>query len=111
MPRLIAAEDIRKGDALTCVEVLSIIDGEPAFAVGVIRDGDRDYEVGPLGFAVRDYTKGDDVVATVATEKPIRIDPLAESLTSWNQTAKFVPASTIIGLRKATWGIIGPLED
>lgn len=57
--RLIAAEAIQQGDALTCVEVKAGPDGTGFdFRIGVIRPGLRDYDVGPIGFARADHAAG-----------------------------------------------------
>jgi hypothetical protein len=57
--RLIAAEAIEAGEALTCVEVAPGPGGGYDFRIGVLRVGDRDYYPGPLGFAERAVAPGE----------------------------------------------------
>jgi hypothetical protein len=101
--RLIAAEAIQAGEALTCVKV------EPGpgprdfdLRIGVIR-GDRDYQVGPLGYAERAFEAGE-VMREVENLDEVRLWAESQAV-PWPAPVRSTPVAAILALREEFRGL------
>jgi hypothetical protein len=85
--RLIAAEAIEQGDALTCVGVEAGL-GPGVFdcMIGVIRPGMRDYEMGPIGFASVDHAAGSVMHVDPVTAGVVEMGSLKIRGDSWQNS-------------------------
>jgi hypothetical protein len=95
--RLIAAQAIEAGDALTCVDIVAGPDGGYDFRVGVLRVGDQDYQVGPLGYAERSFAAGEVMRDDVLPE--VRLEPLGPA-EPWTAPVRSTPVADILALRE-----------
>jgi hypothetical protein len=97
--RLIAAEAIEAGEALTCVKVEpGPGPGDFDFKIGVIR-GDRDYQIGPLGCAERSFAAGEvlqDVEEPVVFTSGITPFPAVQ----WSAPIRSTPVADMLALRE-----------
>jgi hypothetical protein len=97
--RLIAAEAIEAGAALTCVKVeAGELPGDIDFRIGVIR-GDRDYQVGPLGYAERSFAAGE-VMREVEESGAIPDLVVRPNVKPWSAPVRSTPVADILALRE-----------
>jgi hypothetical protein len=101
--RLIAAEAIEAGEALTCVDIVAGPDGGYDFKIGVLRMGDRDYYPGPLGFAEGDVAPGE-VMREVENLDEVRLWAESQAV-PWPAPVRSTPVAAIRALREEFRGL------
>jgi hypothetical protein len=100
--RLIAGAPICRGDALTVTRAVGREGDCWTFEVGPIGKGNnRDYEVGPLGFALADYGPGDEVGIFQAAALAVPAEGLPVVI-PWATAAGAVPLAELLANRART---------